>query len=168
MDTDARILSLNDGTRIHFGKCLLATGVGGEPVPKKFVDHVIAHRCARAVRVVEGSREEGGRPSTAPSLSSRQENIVARCGHPDVFLLIHTALVFRRVTTLGDPSHRDRLSERMARGEHVTIVGSSWSAVELASHLSDVARRSGHASCVSLLFPEQAPLAKQVGAGGVV
>lgn len=61
-------------------------------------------------------------------------------------------------------SHADReaLADLVAAGQHVTLLGSSWNAVELANHLSDVARQHGWSSSVTLLFPEGAPMAKQV------
>lgn len=91
-------------------------------------------------------------------------------------------------------SDREELTRLVAEGKHVTILGSSWNAIELANHLrsdsqkatrraksgkfcvhgcngfrrwcmflpSDVARQHGWSSSVTLIFPEAAPLAKQV------
>ena len=47
LDADARVLSLSDGSRLAFRKCLLAVGEGRPRVPPQFVDSVVADRCAR-------------------------------------------------------------------------------------------------------------------------
>lgn len=80
----------------------------------------------------------------------------------------------------GSAEERRGLARLVAQGRHVTVVGSNWAAVELASHLSDVARRhgwgtggggGGEGGSVTLIFPESTPLARDVSgaeeAGGV-
>ena len=54
----------------------------------------------------------------------------------------------------------------VAQGQHVTVLGSNWASVELASYLSDVARKQGWGSkgSVTLIFPESTPLSREVGA----
>ena len=44
-DADGRALYLSDGSRLGFGKCLLAVGDGRPGVPARFVDPVAADRC---------------------------------------------------------------------------------------------------------------------------
>ncbi len=45
LDADARELHLSDGSRLGFGKCLLAVGDGRPRVPARFVDPVAVDRC---------------------------------------------------------------------------------------------------------------------------
>jgi hypothetical protein len=40
-----------------------------------------------------------------------------------------------RVTQLQRPSDREELASLVAAGKHVTVLGSSWNAIELANHL---------------------------------
>ncbi len=111
MDADGKVLSLSDGSKLAFGKCLLAVGEGPVQIPARFVDGVVAGR----------------------------------------------------VTPLYGSEDRRALGRLVAQGHHVTIVGSNWASVELASFLSDVARRHGWGrTSVTLLFPESTPLAKEL------
>lgn len=111
MDADGKVLSLSDGSKLAFDKCLLAVGEGPVQVPSRFVDRVVAGR----------------------------------------------------VVSLYGAEDRRALGRLVAQGHHVTIVGSNWASVELASFLSDVARRHGWGrTSVTLLFPESTPLAKEL------
>jgi 3-phenylpropionate/trans-cinnamate dioxygenase ferredoxin reductase component len=47
LDADGRELWLSDGSRLGFGKCLLAVGGGRPRVPARFVDPVAADRYVR-------------------------------------------------------------------------------------------------------------------------
>ncbi|EWM21574.1 apoptosis inducing factor [Nannochloropsis gaditana] len=68
-----------------------------------------------------------------------------------------------RVTPLHRAEDRRVLGRSVAQGHHVTVVGSNWASVELASFLSDVGRRHGWGrSSVTLVFPESTPLAKEL------
>lgn len=67
-----------------------------------------------------------------------------------------------RITTVSNVEERDALARLVANGKHLTVVGSSWNAVELASHLASIAQQRGWSSSVSMIFPEAGPLAKQV------
>jgi len=111
MDADGKVLSLSDGSKLAFDKCLLAVGEGPVQVPSRFVDRVVAGR----------------------------------------------------ITPLYGAEDRRALGRLVAQGHHVTIVGSNWASVELASFLSDVGRRHGWGrTSVTLLFPESTPLAKEL------
>lgn len=52
LDADGRALYLSDGSRLGFGKCLLAVGDGRPCVPARFVDPVAADRCVCGVSVM--------------------------------------------------------------------------------------------------------------------
>lgn len=63
----------------------------------------------------------------------------------------------------GGAEERQTLARLVAQGRHVTIVGSNWPSIELASHLSAVAKWHGWGSGgVTLIFPESTPLAREV------
>ena len=44
LDADAKVLTLSDGSTVHFGKCLLTVGQGPVLVPHNHVDRSVADR----------------------------------------------------------------------------------------------------------------------------
>jgi hypothetical protein len=66
------------------------------------------------------------------------------------------------VTQVLSVRDREALARLVASGQHVTVVGSSWKATEVAAYLNAVAKKHGWGSAVTMIFPEPAPLVKQV------